>query len=545
MATPSNSTCRDRSPAAFLDNPSTPPNTSCVASLPQLACPLRQAVGVKRISHWVGGKLVPGTSGRSGPVYDPATGVQTGEVDFASAAEVGAAVDGSRGRVRRVALGVALPTRRGLFRFRELRRRATATTSARADHRRARQGARPTPGRGRARPRVRRVRVRDPAPPQGLAQPRGVDRHRRAHDPSAGGRRRRHHAVQLPGDGAAVDARRTRSRAATRSCSSRPRRIRRRRCCSPSWCSEAGFPDGVLQRRAGRSPRRWTRSSTHPGIDAVSFVGSTPIARHVYETGTTHGKRVQALGGAKNHMVVLPDADVDAAADAAISAAYGSAGERCMAISVVVAVGDGRRPAGRRDRGADPRARGRARRPIADIDDGTAHHPRAPRPGAVVRRQRPPTRVPTVVVDGHPARSDGDGFFVGVSLLDNVEPGMAVYDDEIFGPVLSVVRVADLRRGRRARQREPLRQRRRAVHPRRRRRPSVRARGASRDGRHQRADPGARRVALASAVGRRRCSATAHVRPRGHPLLHPRRRSSPRDGPIPRRADRPRLPRTR
>ena len=100
----------------------------------------------------------------------------------------------------------------------------------------------------------------------------------------------------------------------------------------------AGFPDGVLQRRAGRR-EAVDALLTHPDVDAVSFVGSTPIARHVYETGTRHGKRVQALGGAKNHMVVLPDADVDAAADAAISAAYGSAGERCMAISVVVAVG--------------------------------------------------------------------------------------------------------------------------------------------------------------------------------------------------------------
>ena len=131
---------------------------------------------------------------------------------------------------------------------------------------------------------------------------------------------------------------------------------------------------------------------THPDVDAVSFVGSTPIARHVYETGTSHGKRVQALGGAKNHMVVLPDADVDAAADAAISAAYGSAGERCMAISVVVAVGAV----------ADPLVEAIAAR-IPDVvvgpgdDDASMMGPliteRAPRPGALVRRRARPARV--------------------------------------------------------------------------------------------------------------------------------------------------------
>ncbi len=125
---------------------------------------------------------------------------------------------------------------------------------------------------------------------------------------------------------------------------------------------QAGFPDGVFDVVQGDA-EAVDALLTHPDVDAVSFVGSTPVARHVYETGTAHGKRVQALGGAKNHMVVLPDADIDAAADAAISAAYGSAGERCMAISVVVAVGAGRRSAARRHRGADPRRRRRARRP--------------------------------------------------------------------------------------------------------------------------------------------------------------------------------------
>jgi malonate-semialdehyde dehydrogenase (acetylating)/methylmalonate-semialdehyde dehydrogenase len=175
-----------------------------------------------------------------------------------------------------------------------------------------------------------------------------------------------------------------------------------------------------------------------PGIAAVSFVGSTPIARFVYETGTRHGKRVQALGGAKNHMVVLPDADVDAAADAAVSAAYGSAGERCMAISVVVAVGSvadavveaiaTRLPAVRIGPGSDPAAemgplitREHRDRVASYVDAAAAQ-------GAVV------------VTDGRKADVPAEGFFLGVSLLDHVTEEMTAYTDEIFGPVLCVVR---------------------------------------------------------------------------------------------------------
>ena len=149
---------------------------------------------------------------------------------------------------------------------------------------------------------------------------------------------------------------------------------------------DAGLPDGVLNVVHGDQVAV-NRILEHPDIGAISFVGSTPVARHVYETGTAHGKRVQALGGAKNHMVVLPDADLDLAADAAVSAAYGSAGERCMAVSVVVAVGDVGDPLVdavrlRLDKlvvgpGTDPAVR-----------DGSAHHRRAPRPRGVVRRTR-------------------------------------------------------------------------------------------------------------------------------------------------------------
>jgi malonate-semialdehyde dehydrogenase (acetylating) / methylmalonate-semialdehyde dehydrogenase len=173
----------------------------------------------------------------------------------------------------------------------------------------------------------------------------------------------------------------------------------------------------------------------------VSFVGSTPIARYIYATGTANGKRVQALGGAKNHMVVLPDADIDMAADAAVSAAYGSAGERCMAISVVVAVGDA----------AEPLVGAISERlPKIHIGDGMT--PEAEMGPLVTREHRDKVasyldsaaaQGATVVVDGreHPLFRDGDGFFLGVSLLDDVTPEMDAYRDEIFGPVLSVVRV--------------------------------------------------------------------------------------------------------
>ena len=200
---------------------------------------------------------------------------------------------------------------------------------------------------------------------------------------------------------------------------------------------QAGFPPGVLNVVQGDKVAV-DRLLEHPDVKAASFVGSTPIARYVYGTGTAHGKRVQALGGAKNHMVVLPDADIELAADSAVSAAYGSAGERCMAISVVAAVGDV----------ADPLVEAiKVRMEKLVIGDGTDP---ASEMGPLItgeHRDRVAGYVgsaaeqgATVVVDGREARFDNDGFFVGVSLLDNVTPDMDAYRDEIFGPVLSVVR---------------------------------------------------------------------------------------------------------
>ena len=202
----------------------------------------------------------------------------------------------------------------------------------------------------------------------------------------------------------------------------------------------AGVPDGVFHVVQG-DREAVDYLLQHPDIAAISFVGSTPVARAIYEAGTRHGKRVQALGGAKNHMVVLPDADIEMAADAAVSAAFGSAGERCMAISVLVAV----------DTAADPLIAAIEKR-MKRIGVGPGLEPDSEMGPLITREHR--DRVAsyldsaaregaTVTVDGreHPA-AKRPGFFLGTSLIDNVRPGMSCYDDEIFGPVLNVVRAA-------------------------------------------------------------------------------------------------------
>jgi malonate-semialdehyde dehydrogenase (acetylating)/methylmalonate-semialdehyde dehydrogenase len=202
--------------------------------------------------------------------------------------------------------------------------------------------------------------------------------------------------------------------------------------------SQAGLPDGVFTVLQGNASTV-NQLLEHEGVDAISFVGSTPVARHVYQTGTTNGKRVQALGGAKNHMVVLPDADLDIAADAAINAGYGAAGERCMAISVVVAVGDIAGPLIEKiTERLDRLTVGPGDDPASDFGPViTAEH-----------RDRIINYVDTAPADGITVVRDGTalktkpGFFVGPCLLDGVRPGTRSYDDEIFGPVLGVARVA-------------------------------------------------------------------------------------------------------
>ncbi|HTO47367.1 MAG TPA: CoA-acylating methylmalonate-semialdehyde dehydrogenase, partial [Burkholderiales bacterium] len=206
---------------------------------------------------------------------------------------------------------------------------------------------------------------------------------------------------------------------------------------------EAGLPDGIFNVVHG-DKEAVDAILSHPGIKAVSFVGSTPIAKYIYETGTAHGKRVQALGGAKNHAVVLPDADLGFAAEALIGAAYGSAGERCMAISVVVAVGEAADPL--RDKLAE-----RARRVVVGAGDnpGAEMGPVitcAARDRIVGLIDRGVEEGATLVVDGRRARVAGyeSGFFVGPTLFDNTTPAMAIYQQEIFGPVLVIVRSESL-----------------------------------------------------------------------------------------------------
>jgi malonate-semialdehyde dehydrogenase (acetylating)/methylmalonate-semialdehyde dehydrogenase len=203
--------------------------------------------------------------------------------------------------------------------------------------------------------------------------------------------------------------------------------------------AEAGLPDGVFNVVQGDKVAV-DRILNHPEIRAISFVGSTPIARYIYETGTRNGKRVQALGGAKNHMVVLPDADIDMAADAAVSAAYGSSGERCMAVSVVVAVGDV----------GDPLVNAIKQR-LPKISVGPGSDPSSEMGPLVTREHRDKVASyigkaqeagATVVADGRDAGvAESDGFFLGVSLIDNVQPDHESYRNEIFGPVLEVMRV--------------------------------------------------------------------------------------------------------
>ena len=202
---------------------------------------------------------------------------------------------------------------------------------------------------------------------------------------------------------------------------------------------EAGLPDGVFTVINGDKVAV-DRILEHPKVKAISFVGSTPIAKYVYETGTKNGKRVQALGGAKNHMVVLPDADLELTADAAINAGFGSAGERCMAISVVVAV--------------EPVADELIKRIVDRMGklvtgDGTKNSDMGP---LVTKQHRDKVASyveagikegATAVVDGRTVQADGakDGYWLGPTLFDNVKTNMTIYTDEIFGPVLSVVRV--------------------------------------------------------------------------------------------------------
>ena len=390
---------------------------------------------LRRIGHWIGGAAAPGASGRTAPVFDPARGVQTAEVALATAAEVDAVVQVAREAAltwntsplsRRTAM---------LFRLRELidAHRGDLAAAVTAEHGKVLSDAEGEVARGLecvefacGIPQLLKgafnAEVSTGVDVHTLLQPVGVV------------------AGITPFNFPAMVPLWMLSNALACGNAFILKPSEKDPSASlllAELIAEAGFADGVFNVVQG-DVEAVNALLTHPGIDAISFVGSTPIARHVYETGTTAGKRVQALGGAKNHMVVLPDADLDAAADAAINAGYGSAGERCMAISVVVAVGDV----------ADPLVEAIERR-IPEVVIGPGDQPDSMMGPLVTREHRDKVASyvagaeaegARVVVDGS-AAPEGDGFFFGCALLDDVKPGMRAYDDEIFGPVLSVVRV--------------------------------------------------------------------------------------------------------
>jgi malonate-semialdehyde dehydrogenase (acetylating) / methylmalonate-semialdehyde dehydrogenase len=401
-----------------------------------VAAPTADETGeVKRISHWIGGQLVPGTSGRSGPVYNPATGRQSGAVDFASVEDVDRAVANSRETFESWRL-VSISKRVDImFRVRELvhDRRENIARHLTAEHGKVLSDALGEVARGLE---VIEFACGIPTLIKGGFSEQvstGVDVHsvRQPLGVTAGITPFNFPAmVPMWMWAPAIACGNTFVLKPSEKDPSASLYV-------AELLKEAGLPDGVFNVVHGDKVAV-DRILEHPDIASVSFVGSTPIARYVYETGTKNGKRVQALGGAKNHMVVLPDADVDMAADAAVSAAYGSAGERCMAVSVVVAVGDV----------ADPLVEAiKQRLPNVKVGDGL--DPSSEMGPLITREHRDKVasylesgreQGATVVVDGRESVPDNGGFFLGVSLIDDVKPDMDAYRDEIFGPVLSIVR---------------------------------------------------------------------------------------------------------
>jgi malonate-semialdehyde dehydrogenase (acetylating)/methylmalonate-semialdehyde dehydrogenase len=391
---------------------------------------------MERIGHYIGGKHVPGESGRTGPVFDPATGQQTHDVDLATAAEVGTAAETAR---------EALPAWRAtslskradiMFRIRELieQRKTDIAKVLTQQHGKVLSDAMGEVQRG-----LENVEYATAIP----------------HLLKGGYTEQASTGVDV------YEIRQPLGVVAGITPFNFPAMVPIWMCANAIACgntfilkpsekdpgpslvlaelfAEAGLPDGVFNVIQGDKVAV-DAILEHPDIRAVSFVGSTPIARYIYEKGTANGKRVQALGGAKNHMVVLPDADVDMVADAAVSAGYGSAGERCMAISVLTSVGPVT------DQVIDAIADR-----IPKIKVGPGLDPESEMGPLITREHRDkvasylesgPAQGARLVADGreHPRYRD-DGFFLAPSLLDRVTPEMDAYRDEIFGPVLSVTR---------------------------------------------------------------------------------------------------------
>ena len=396
-----------------------------------------------KITHWIDGRFWDGTAARHGDVYDPATGEITKTVDFASAADVGTAVASAKAAFE--TWGRATLTKRMdvLFRFRELlnankqelaeiitSEHGKVVSDALGEVSRGQEVVEFACGNAHLLKGGYSESVSTGVDVYSLRQPLGVVGIISPFNFPA--------MVPMWFFPIAIAAGNTVVLKPSEKDPSAAMFI------ADLW-KQAGLPDGVFNVVHGDKEAVDTLL-THPDVASISFVGSTPIAQYVYETGTAHGKRVQALGGAKNHMLVLPDAYLELTADSAVNAGFGSAGEGCMAISVLVAVepvaddlikaistrmaglrtGDGRR-------GCDmgPLVTAAHRDKVAGyVDAGVAE-------GA------------TLVVDGRQVQPDGEagGFWLGPTLFDNVTPDMSIYREEIFGPVLSVVRVESYEEG--------------------------------------------------------------------------------------------------
>jgi malonate-semialdehyde dehydrogenase (acetylating)/methylmalonate-semialdehyde dehydrogenase len=391
---------------------------------------------MNRISHWLDGRTVEGTSGRTGPVFDPATGEQTATVDFAGVDEVDAAV--AIAKAAFPAWRATNLSRRAevMFNMRELisANRKEIASLLSAEHGKVLSDALGEVARGLENvefacgiPNLLKGGYSEQASTgvdvYSIKQPLGV----------VAGITPFNFPAMVP-MWMFANALACGNTFVLKPSEKDP--------SSSMFLAEllkqAGLPDGCFNVVHG-DKLAVDRLLDHPDVAAISFVGSTPIAKYIYETGTRNGKRVQALGGAKNHMLVLPDADLDMAADAAVSAAYGSAGERCMAISVVLAV----------DTVADALIE-RITARIPDIKVGPASEPGNEMGPLITREHRDKVagyvgsaaeEGATVVVDGRDGAPE-QGFFLKPSLLDQVRPGMRCYDEEIFGPVLSVTRVS-------------------------------------------------------------------------------------------------------
>ncbi|MGZ4398389.1 MAG: CoA-acylating methylmalonate-semialdehyde dehydrogenase [Gaiellaceae bacterium] len=392
--------------------------------------------GTARIDHWIGGRVVESRSGRSGPVYNPASGRQSGEVAFASVEEVDLAV---RAAAEAFPAWRELSLSRRTEIFFEIRHLLAENRDAIARLVTQEHGKVLADAAAEVQVGIEMIEFACGLPEllkgsfseqvstgfdvHSLRQPLGV----------VCGITPFNFPAMVPmwmwplaiacGNSFVLKV---------------SEKVPSASMLVARLLQRAGLPDGVFNVVHGDKVAVDALIS-HPSVAAISFVGSTPIARYVYETGTSNGKRVQALAGAKNHMIVMPDADIEMAADAAVGAGYGSAGERCMAVAQVVAVGK---------IGDELVEAIRQRIPAVKVGDGldpdsqmgplvTREH--LERVASYIDRGR--EQGATVVVDGRETAPQGEGFFIAPSLLDHVAPDNVAYRDEIFGPVLGVTRV--------------------------------------------------------------------------------------------------------